>query len=225
MSSSSSIPKPMKPIAELAAYGVEAYYIPDFLSVEEAKKSFSELEEKFPFHQEQTTVFGKTFDQPRLTRFMGDEGKTFNYSGHVRPAVKWIDEVVCLKNRVLEMCKKFRPNHPEFNVVLGNRYKDGNDYIGDHSDDETEHEKNAFVASLSIGAVRDFWIRDKKTGERILTIPLASGSLFLMGKNFHDKLKHGVPKRKKVQDVRINLTFRRFSDGRSQGASAASSMK
>lgn len=212
MSSSSSNPKL---IPELAKYGVEAYYIPNFLSEAEAKKAFDVLEAKYPFHQEQTSAFG-IHDQPRLTRFMGNEGQSFNYSGHVRPAVPWMDEVVVLKDRVFEECKKIRSDHPEFNAVLGNRYKDGNDYIGDHADDEREHEQDAFIASLSLGAVRDFWLRDKKTGERIMTIPLAAGSLFLMGKNFQDKLKHGLPKRKKVKDVRINLTFRRFDEGRSK---------
>ena len=82
--------------------------------------------------------------------------------------------------------------------------------IGDHADDETDHEQGAFIASVSLGAVRDFWIRDKESGKLIMTIPLASGSLFLMGKNFQTKLKHGLPKRKKVKHPRINLTFRRF---------------
>lgn len=201
-------------IPELADYEVEAYYIPNFLSPEEEKKAFKDLAEKYPFHQEKTAVFGKIFNQPRLTRFMGEEGQSFNYSGQERPAVPWIDEVVNLKTRVHEECKKFRTNHPEFNVVLGNYYADGNDYIGDHSDDETEHEQNAFIASLSLGAVRDFWIRDKKTGKRIVTIPLAPGSLLLMGQNFQKRLKHGLPKRKKVDHPRINLTFRCFAKER-----------
>lgn len=201
-------------ISELVPYGVEAYYIPNFLTPEESAKAFHEVETKFPFHQEKTTFFGKTFDQPRLTRFMGDDGKSFNYSGHDRPAVPWIDEVRDLRNRVLNECKKFRADHPEFNVVLGNYYKDGNSYIGDHADDETEHEQESFIASLSLGAVRDFWIRDKKTGKRIVTISLAAGSLLLMGKNFQNKLKHGLPKRQKVTHPRINLTFRRFAQNR-----------
>lgn len=214
MSSSSSSFIISKPIAELLEYNVEAYYIPNFLPADEADKYFSELEKKFPFHQEQTTVFNKTFNQPRLTRFMGDEGTSFNYSGHVRPAIPWIKEVSDLKSRIFEVCKTIRSDHLEFNVVLGNRYKDGEDYIGDHADDETDHEKSAFIASLSLGAVRDFWIRDKKTNERILTIPLEPGSLFIMGKNFQNKLKHGLPKRKKVKSPRINLTFRCFSNQR-----------
>jgi len=209
MSSSSSLPIP-----ELAEYDAEAYYIPNFLSSAEAERLFSELEEKYPFHQEKTVMFGKVFDQPRLTRFMGDEGKTYNYSGQDRPAVPWIDEILDLKSRALAECKKFRAEHPEFNVVLGNYYIDGNSYIGDHADDETDHEQEAFIASVSLGAVRDFWIRDKKTGELIMTIPLASGSLFLMGKNFQAKLKHGLPKRKRVKHPRINLTFRRFAENR-----------
>ena len=213
MSSSSSIAK--FTIPELSELDVEAYYIPNFISLAEAERLFSILEEKYPFHQEKTTVFGKTFDQPRLTRFMGDEGQTFNYSGQERPAVPWINEVVDLKTLVHTECKKFRTNHPEFNVVLGNYYEDGNKYIGDHADDETDHEQDAFIASLSLGAARDFWVRDKKTGRLIKTISLEPGSLFLMGKNFQAKLKHGLPKRKKVTRPRINLTFRRFAENRS----------
>lgn len=56
---------------ELKDYNVECYYIKNFLSETEADVAFEQLMEKFPFHQEQVSIFGKTHDQPRLTRFMG----------------------------------------------------------------------------------------------------------------------------------------------------------
>lgn len=48
--------------------GVELYYIANFLDKKEADQYLKIMIEKFPFHQEQSTVFGNTYDQPRLTR-------------------------------------------------------------------------------------------------------------------------------------------------------------
>lgn len=204
---------------ELTDLGVEAYYVPNFLSKEEADETLKVLLAKFPFHQEKTTmnIGGKkrTFDQPRLTRFMGDDGKAFKYSGHVRPAVPWIPEVLALRDRIAAFQRTLRKDHPDPNVVLGNMYEHGGKYIAFHADDEKDHEDEAFITGLSVGAPRDFVLKDKKTMKTVFTILLEHGSLFLMGRNFHQKLKHGLPKRLKVKDPRINLTFRTFSNNRS----------
>jgi alkylated DNA repair dioxygenase AlkB len=196
---------------ELTSLGVECYYIENFLDEKEADHYLERLLKNYPFHQEETTMMigGKkqTFKQPRLTRLMGDKGSSFNYSGHVRPGVEWILEVSELRKQLAEVVKKLKAQHPAFNVVLGNLYKNGDNYIAFHSDDESEHNKDCFIASISLGAARDFVLKDK-TGKTVHSILLKHGSLFIMGKDFQKKLKHGVPKRLRVKDPRINLTFR-----------------
>lgn len=197
---------------ELTSLGVECYYIENFLDEKEADHYLEQLLVKYPFHQEQTVFMQNIYDQPRLTRLMGNKGSTFNYSGRIRPGVEWIPEVLELRKKLADQVDKLKPNHPVFNAVLGNLYRDGSDYIAAHSDDESEHNKECFIASISLGSVRDFVLKDKKGGKTIFSVPLAHGSLFIMGKNFQDKLKHLVPKRLRVKKPRINLTFRVFEE-------------
>lgn len=50
-----------------------------------------------------------------------------------------------------------------FDYVLINYYANGNNYIGYHSDDERDLKKNGIIASLSLGASRDFCFQMKKS--------------------------------------------------------------
>jgi alkylated DNA repair dioxygenase AlkB len=189
--------------------GVECYYVENFFSKAEADSLFQEIHRDYPWAQEQSHVFGKDHDQPRLTRFMADGGE-YVYSGFIRPSVPWIPSVAKIRDKATKIAQSLRSGHAAFNVVLGNLYRDGRDYIGRHSDAETVHEGDSMIASISLGAERDFDIRDKKTKKLVLRVKLPHGSLFLMGRNFQQMLTHELPKRLKIKDPRINLTFRRF---------------
>ena len=50
---------------------------------------------------------------------------------------------------------------------LINKYENGEEYIGKHSDDEKGLEPKCGVICVSYGAIRKFRIRDKKSGEVI----------------------------------------------------------
>ena len=82
---------------------------------------------------------------------------------------------------------------PYFNFVLVNRYADGRDHAGEHRDDERELDPSAPIASLSLGAERDFRFRHgSKKNKAILipegvreapedlNLPLIDGTLLLM---------------------------------------------
>lgn len=107
---------------------------------------------------------------------MADEGLKYNYSRQARPTVPWIKEAISLRDEVLVASQHFKKNHPLFNILLGNFYRTGEDNIGAHSDDETGHDPEAFIASVSLGAVRDFVLKDKESNKTVYTIPLAHGS-------------------------------------------------
>jgi alkylated DNA repair dioxygenase AlkB len=47
----------------------------------------------------------------------------------------------------------------QFNSVLMNWYRDGDDYLNWHADDEKELGVNPAIASVNFGATRDFVIR------------------------------------------------------------------
>ena len=49
-----------------------------------------------------------------------------------------------------------------FNGVFGNWYKDGKDYINQHSDDEKDFNSSMGICSISFGGVRKFVLTDKK---------------------------------------------------------------
>tara|TARA_Y100000766_G_scaffold250689_1_gene233852 strand:- start:203 stop:586 length:384 start_codon:yes stop_codon:yes gene_type:complete len=96
--------------------------------------------------------------------------------------------------------------HP-FNSVLLNRYRDGSDKIGWHSDNEKCLGEIINIATISLGAERHLLTKrpgDKKSVE----LELEHGSLLLMKHPFQHKWLHCIPPRKHQNDERISLTFR-----------------
>jgi alkylated DNA repair dioxygenase AlkB len=92
--------------------------------------------------------------------------------------------------------------------VLLNLYRDGNDSVGWHSDDEPELGQNPVIASVTFGAARNFQFKHKTTPDLRAAIELTHGSLLLMAGATQHHWKHQIPKTKKVLGARINLTFR-----------------
>jgi alkylated DNA repair dioxygenase AlkB len=95
-----------------------------------------------------------------------------------------------------------------FNSVLVNWYRNGEDYVGWHSDNEPELGEQPFIASLTFGAERVFEFRHKKSLQQGQVL-LRSGTLLIMQPNFQHDWLHSIPIDKRVQEGRINLTFRK----------------
>ena len=91
--------------------------------------------------------------------------------------------------------------------MLVNGYRNGQDAMGWHRDNEPEID-TASISSLSLGASRTFKIRDRRTLE-VLNIELHHGDLLLM-EHLQEDYEHSVPRRKRVQEPRLNFTFRRL---------------
>jgi alkylated DNA repair dioxygenase AlkB len=94
-----------------------------------------------------------------------------------------------------------------FNSCLLNLYHNGNEGMAWHSDDEKSLGKNTAIASFSFGAERKFSLKHKKSKEAV-SIILENGSLLLMKGTTQDNWLHCLPKAKKINAPRINLTFR-----------------
>ena len=97
------------------------------------------------------------------------------------------------------------------------RYKDGNDYIGEHKDDETELVAGHPIASLSLGEARDFVFRHQDSRGRKasrcidpVSVELQHGTLLMIKHPTNNYWYHSVPRRKKLTGVRINMTFRKM---------------
>ena len=107
----------------------------------------------------------------------------------------------------------------EFNVCLLNYYQDGTQRIGWHSDRE-ELGRSTPIASISLGASRQFLIRSKTDGVNDrANLTMANGSLVIMENICQHKYLHSVPKESDVTSGRINLTFR-CKDKDSEGTTA-----
>ena len=64
------------------------------------------------------------------------------------------------------------------------------------------------IASVSLGATRDFLLRKNSDHSEKHVFNLSSGDLIIMRGNTQKTWMHAVPRRANVKDGRINLTFR-----------------
>jgi alkylated DNA repair dioxygenase AlkB len=95
-----------------------------------------------------------------------------------------------------------------YNSVLLNAYRNGIDKMGWHSDDEKALGPDPLIASLNLGVMRRFDLRNRKDPSDEVKLNLDPGGLLFMGTGIQQNYKHQVPQQKKVEGLRINLTFR-----------------
>ena len=94
-----------------------------------------------------------------------------------------------------------------FNSVLANLYRDGQDSMGLHADDEKELGPNPTIASISFGSERNLYFRNKISKE-IISIPQTHGCLVMIDGETQKNWQHSIKKTQKIIGPRINLTFR-----------------
>jgi alkylated DNA repair dioxygenase AlkB len=180
----------------------EIIYYPDFFGKEKADTFFEKLKTEIPWQQDDITVFGKTYPQPRLTALFGNEGKPYSYSNITMKPNPWNALLMFIKNKVEEVCNE------NFTTVLLNYYRDGKDSNGWHADNEKELGRNPVIASVSFGVERSFHLQHNSIKEQKLKINLEHGSLLIMKGPTQHFWKHQIPKTAKPIGSRINLTFR-----------------
>ncbi|HNC58789.1 MAG TPA: alpha-ketoglutarate-dependent dioxygenase AlkB [Leptospiraceae bacterium] len=181
------------------------YYVPEFFDRIETSQIFESIKNESNWKQESLIFSGKSVEIPRLTSFYGS--KEYRYSGLVNLPKKLPENIEWVSYLVNKFC--LLHFFVDFNSVLLNYYRNGNDSISWHSDDETSLGTNPFVASISLGHPRLFKLRNKET--KIVTdLCLEDGSLLFMGNNSQTLFEHCVPKTKNFCGERINLTFRKI---------------
>ncbi|MCB7480912.1 alpha-ketoglutarate-dependent dioxygenase AlkB family protein [Christiangramia sediminis] len=183
----------------------ELEYFPNFLNEQEADATYEFLMEWSTWKQDKIKLFGKDILQPRLTTLFGEKGKTYKYSGLEMSPISFPDELNELKIKVEKKISGIK-----FNVCLANLYRDGNDSMGWHADDEKELGVKPVIASVSLGAERIFHLKHKKDPTVRHKIRLQHGSLLIMKGKTQEFWKHQLPKTKKIVSPRINLTFRKI---------------
>ena len=173
-------------------------YVNDFNGMDQIIEEIDDqLEENLPI-----MIFGKERMQRRSIGFFSDSSIGYKYSKRLVASKPLTPTLMILLDEINE---KF---NSDYNGILINKYADGNDYIGKHSDDESAL-SNAGVVAMSYGASRIFRIRNKETGEIVKDIPTASNEILVMGGNFQKEFTHEIPIEKKITDTRYSLTFRK----------------
>ena len=183
--------------------GGEIWYMPNFMPPDKTEKYFNALLKTINWKQEEIKMYGKTHPIPRKTAWYGYEGMNYSYSGIQCNPEPWTKELLDIK-KVIE---HFVPN-TDFNSVLLNLYRDGNDKVSWHADDEPGLGKNPTIASVSLGAERRFDLKHKEDKNERIQFELPSGSLIVMRGALQHNWLHQIPVQKKITTPRINLTFR-----------------
>lgn len=177
------------------------HYIPGFLDSETSTRLLEVLWSELKWEQREILLFGRKVQQPRLTCWYGDEGCEYGYSGIRLQPLSWHSELLQLRARLETELEQ------PFNSVLANAYRDGQDSMGWHSDDEIELGEDPIIASVSLGETRRFLMRER-TKKSITEFGLECGSLLVMRDRAQSAYQHCLPKTSAVKGLRINLTFR-----------------
>ena len=152
--------------------------------------------------QEQIKIYARTVPLPRWTSWYAESGKSYSYSGITSKPNQWNKGLLYIKEKIEQATGL------SFNSVLLNWYRNGDDHMSWHADDEAELGQNPVIASVNFGEMRDFVIRRQDDPSKKILIPLQHGTLLVMAGELQHYWQHSVPKRKKVKGSRFNLTFR-----------------
>ena len=184
------------------------HFIPRFF---EPQELFDTFEGMSSFTRDIVTLYGKDIPAPRTSLAFGSG--SYSYAGMTRDSLPWFPALLDLKNKVEAECGEV------FNYALVNKYQDGSEYIGWHSDKEGDLVTGSSIVSLSLGTERDFQVREKQSttppgaslrgsSTPITTFKLKSGDCIIMRAGTQSRYNHCVPKRARVNGVRYNITFR-----------------
>jgi alkylated DNA repair dioxygenase AlkB len=185
----------------LNLFEADIKYVPNFYQSDDAWRLFELLKEQTQWRQDTITVYGKQHLTPRLSCWFAEPWMDYSYSNHTMTPTPLTSLLLATKSKIeLEFGDKF-------NSVLANYYRDGQDSNGWHSDNEPELGRNPIIASLSLGASRDFHLRHKHDKSKKHKMALEHGSLLIMRGTTQSRWQHHIPKRA-TAEARINLTFR-----------------
>ena len=165
------------------------------------------LKKEIEWEQHRIKIFGKWVDCPRLSAWYGDPEALYSYSNLSLTPKAWTPTLLEVRNQLAETIE--RP----FNSVLLNLYRNGNDSMGWHSDDEWEMGLDPVIASISLGSPRKMKFRHRFDSQvSNFALELSQGSLLIMAGTTQKFWQHEIPKTKKLVGERLNLTFRFICD-------------
>ena len=182
--------------------GGDVKYYPNFFTNKTASILFESLKSSIKWQQDRIKVYGKEHLQPRLTALYGDNNLTYSYSNITMTPHLFNDDLLHIKKAVEKQ------SNAVFTTCLLNLYRNGDDSNGWHADNEKELGPEPIIASVSLGEDRWFHFKHKTDKNLRKKIVLQHGSLILMKGRTQENWLHQIPKSKKINKPRINLTFR-----------------
>ncbi len=188
--------------APLTLPDADLRYLPHWLDAPLASAWLLRLEQETPWEQPILRIHGEEHPTPRLVAWYGDPDAAYRYSGQVHRPLPWTALLGEIRERVE------REVGQRLNGVLLNYYRDGQDSMGWHSDDEPELRRDPLVASLSLGGSRRFDLRRKGQTRIAHSLELTHGSLLVMRGATQHHWQHQVAKTRRSCMPRLNLTFR-----------------
>ncbi|MBD64175.1 MAG: alpha-ketoglutarate-dependent dioxygenase AlkB [Halobacteriovoraceae bacterium] len=177
------------------------YYHGTVFDQEYSDRCYNYLYRYIKWENDTANIFGKKIITKRKVAWYGDKPYQYTYSKSTKTAHPWTPKLKEIKRIIEEGCQK------KFNSCLLNLYHSGEEGMAWHSDAEKDLEKHGVIASLSLGAERRFCFKHKNTKEVICQV-LEHGSLLTMESVTQDFWQHRLPPTRKVNEPRINLTFR-----------------
>lgn len=175
----------------------------EFFENDTAQQYFHALQEQLHWEQSEIRIAGRFVKIPRLNAWYGDSKARYQFSGAYFSPKPWTPELLAIRSVVEKACGQ------HFNSVLANFYRDEQDSVAWHADDEPELGQNPFIASLSLGETRRFLLRPKnKNNVERIEINLPGNSLLLMFGALQHEWLHQIPKSSVPKGPRVNLTFR-----------------
>ncbi|MFM2486348.1 alpha-ketoglutarate-dependent dioxygenase AlkB family protein [Celerinatantimonas yamalensis] len=164
--------------------------------------TYQNVVQTIDWEQHYIQLFGRSVKEPRLSAWIADPHCSYRYSGQRRAPKAWPELLTQLRTDLSDVCQV------PFNSVLANLYRNGNDAMGWHSDDERELGGAPMIASLSFGSERRFLLRERSSKNKIGELQLGHGSLLLMAGDTQLQYQHCIAQTKRMVAPRINLTFR-----------------
>ncbi|XP_050431832.1 DNA oxidative demethylase ALKBH2-like [Adelges cooleyi] len=197
---------------KVVAENLDLDYCEKFLNLSEATALMDYMENNVQYldgRLTQVKVFGVYHPIPRQQVAFGDVGVTYKFSGTVIAAQPWPQPVLELKKKISS------ERGINYNFVLVNRYRNGDDHMGEHRDDEPELDKMIPIASVSLGQTRKFVLKHGDVKKKLrkvenIKLDLHHGSLLFMNWPTNEYWYHSIPKEKAATKVRLNFTFRKI---------------
>ncbi|TMP67820.1 hypothetical protein CWB76_16230 [Pseudoalteromonas sp. S1609] len=189
----------------------DAHYYSHFMSTAQSETLFKWLRSNYDLEEPEVIDFPDGSQKPilpwRMIFLDSQLAKSGSFSLHHGRQTKSFPLLEELRQQITER------TGCNLAVAVCLYYPNGQESLGFHSDLPAFGSTDV-IASISIGAQREFLIRSKTITHERYNITLENGSLLLMGKGFQDNYEHAIAKGDDTIGPRFNISFRRFGNSK-----------